>query len=73
MIIFFAALIAILYHVGIMQAVIKWIGGALEKITGISKVESLSAASNIFVGQSGKPAGDPPLCLPRSPLHSCSA
>ena len=54
-IIFFAALIAILYHVGIMQLVIKWIGGALEKITGISEVESLSAASNIFVGQSESP------------------
>ncbi len=54
-IIFFAALIAILYHVGIMQMVIKWIGGALENITGISKVESLSAASNIFVGQSESP------------------
>ena len=54
-IIFFAALIAILYHIGLMQLVIKWIGGALEKITGISKVESLSAASNIFVGQSESP------------------
>ena len=54
-IIFFAALIAILYHIGLMQLVIKWIGGALEKITGISKVESLAAASNIFVGQSESP------------------
>lgn len=54
-IVFFAALIAILYHLGIMQLVIKWIGGALEKITGITKVESLSAASNIFVGQSESP------------------
>jgi CNT family concentrative nucleoside transporter len=54
-IIFFAALISILYYVGIMQLVIKWIGGALEKITGITKVESLSAASNIFVGQSESP------------------
>jgi CNT family concentrative nucleoside transporter len=54
-IIFFAALISILYHVGIMQLVIRWIGGALEKITGISKVESLCAASNIFVGQSESP------------------
>ena len=54
-IIFFAALIAILYHIGLMQLVIKWIGGALEKIIGISKVESLSAASNIFVGQSESP------------------
>ncbi|MFM2301609.1 MAG: hypothetical protein RLZZ84_1345 [Pseudomonadota bacterium] len=54
-IIFFAALISILYYLGIMQLVIRWIGGALEKITGISKVESLSAASNIFVGQSESP------------------
>ncbi|MGB7656292.1 MAG: nucleoside transporter C-terminal domain-containing protein [Novosphingobium sp.] len=54
-IIFFAALISVLYYLGIMQLVIKWIGGGLEKITGISKVESLSAASNIFVGQSESP------------------
>lgn len=54
-IIFFAALISILYYLGIMQLVIKWLGGALEAITGISKVESLSAASNIFVGQSESP------------------
>ena len=54
-IIFFAALISILYYIGVMQLVIKWIGGALEKLTGISRVESLSAASNIFVGQSESP------------------
>lgn len=54
-IIFFASLIAILYYLGIMQLVIKWLGGGLEKITGISKVESLCAASNIFVGQSESP------------------
>ena len=54
-IIFFAALIAILYHIGVMQLVIRWIGGALEAITGVSKVESLCAASNIFVGQSESP------------------
>ncbi|MBF5090563.1 MULTISPECIES: NupC/NupG family nucleoside CNT transporter [unclassified Novosphingobium] len=54
-IIFFAALISILYYLGVMQLVIRWIGGGLEKITGISKVESLCAASNIFVGQSEAP------------------
>ncbi len=54
-IIFFAALISILYYLGIMQFIIRWIGGGLEKITGISKVESLCAASNIFVGQSESP------------------
>jgi len=54
-IIFFAALISILYYIGAMQLIIRWIGGGLEKITGISKVESLCAASNIFVGQSESP------------------
>jgi concentrative nucleoside transporter, CNT family len=54
-IIFFAAFISILYHLGIMQYVIRWIGGGLQKITGISKVESLCAAANIFVGQSESP------------------
>ncbi|GGC32609.1 nucleoside permease [Novosphingobium marinum] len=54
-IIFFASLISILYYLGIMTLVIRWIGGGLEKITGISKVESLCAAANIFVGQSESP------------------
>lgn len=54
-IVFFAALIAILYHIGLMPLVIRWIGGALEKVTGVSKVESLCAAANIFVGQSESP------------------
>ena len=54
-IIFFASLISILYYLGIMQYVIRWIGGGLQKITGVSKVESLCAAANIFVGQSESP------------------
>ena len=54
-IVFFAALISILYYLGVMRLVIRWIGGGLEWVTGISKVESLSAASNIFVGQSESP------------------
>ena len=54
-IIFFAALVSILYHVGIMQLIVKWIGGGIEKVIGVSKVESLCAAANIFVGQSESP------------------
>ncbi len=54
-IIFFASLISILYYLGIMQFIVRWIGGGLQKITGISKVESLCAAANIFVGQSESP------------------
>lgn len=54
-IVFFAALIGVLYHIGVMPLVIRWIGGALEWITGISRVEALCAAANIFVGQSESP------------------
>ncbi|MBN8848673.1 MULTISPECIES: NupC/NupG family nucleoside CNT transporter [unclassified Sphingomonas] len=54
-IIFFAALVSILYYLGIMQLVVRWIGGAIEKVIGTSKVESLCAAANIFVGQSESP------------------
>jgi CNT family concentrative nucleoside transporter len=54
-IIFFASLIAILYHLGVMQRIVRWIGGAIGWVTGISRVESLSAAANIFVGQSESP------------------
>src|SRR3546814_9976704 len=38
-IIFFASLVSILYHLGIMQQVVRWVGGAIEKVTGVSKVE----------------------------------
>ncbi|WP_265529353.1 NupC/NupG family nucleoside CNT transporter [Sphingomicrobium marinum] len=54
-IVFFAALISILYYLGIMQLIIKWVGGALQWVTGITKVESLASAANIFVGQSESP------------------
>jgi concentrative nucleoside transporter, CNT family len=54
-IIFFASLISILYYLGIMQLVVRWVGGAIQKVTGVSKVESLCAAANIFVGQSESP------------------
>jgi CNT family concentrative nucleoside transporter len=54
-IIFFASLVAILYYLGIMQRIVRWVGGAIGWITGISRVESLSAAANVFVGQSESP------------------
>ena len=54
-IIFFSSLIAVLYYLGIMQWVIKIIGGALQKLLGTSKSESLSATANIFVGQTEAP------------------
>jgi CNT family concentrative nucleoside transporter len=54
-IIFFASLVSVLYHLRIMQFVVRWIGGGIEKVIGVSKVESLCAAANIFVGQSEAP------------------
>ncbi len=54
-IVFFASLVSILYYLGIMQKVVRWVGGAIGWVTGISKVESLGAAANIFVGQSESP------------------
>lgn len=54
-IIFFSALIAVLYHLGIMKVIINIIGGGLQKLLGTSKPESMSAAANIFVGQTEAP------------------
>lgn len=54
-IIFFASLVSVLYHLRIMQFVIRWVGGGIERVIGVSKVESLCAAANIFVGQSESP------------------
>ncbi len=54
-IVFFAAIVSILYHLGVMQRLVRWVGGAIGWITGISKVEALGAAANIFVGQSESP------------------
>lgn len=54
-IVFFSGLISVLYYLGIMQVVIKIIGGTLQKVLGTSKTESMSAAANIFVGQTEAP------------------
>ncbi|MDP2285597.1 MAG: NupC/NupG family nucleoside CNT transporter [Pseudohongiella sp.] len=54
-IVFFSSLIAVLYHLGIMTWVIRVIGGGLQKLLGTSRPESMSAAANIFVGQTEAP------------------
>lgn len=54
-IVFFSALIAVLYHLGVMQAVVRVLGGGLSKLLGTSRGESLSATANIFVGQTEAP------------------
>ena len=68
-IIFFASLVAILYHLGIMQRIVKWVGGAIGWVTGVSRVESLGAAANIFVGQSESPLVVRPYLAALPPSH----
>lgn len=55
MIIFFSSLISVLYYLGVMAWVVKILGGALQKALGTSRAESMSAAANIFVGQTEAP------------------
>ena len=54
-IIFFSALMSVLYHIGIMQIVVKAVGGALRWVIGTRAVESLNAAANLFIGQTEAP------------------
>ncbi len=54
-IIFFASLSAVLYHLGLLQWVVKGLGGALGRLLGTQHAESVNAAANIFVGQTEAP------------------
>lgn len=54
-IIFFASLTAVLYHLGVLQFVVKVIGGGLSRLLGTTRPESMNAAANIFVGQTEAP------------------
>jgi len=54
-IIFFASIMSILYHLGIMQKVVHGMAWVMSKFMGTSGAESLSAAGNIFVGQTESP------------------
>jgi CNT family concentrative nucleoside transporter len=54
-IIFFSALISVMYHLRIMEWVVKIVGGGIHKIVGTGVVESMNAAANIFVGQTEAP------------------
>ena len=60
-IVFFSSLMAILYHLGIMQQIIRSMAWVMRRTMGTSGAESLSVAANIFVGQTEAPAGDPAL------------
>ena len=53
--IFISSLMALLYHFGIMQRVIRWIAVTVQKTMGTSGSETLSVSANIFVGQTESP------------------
>lgn len=54
-IVFFSALMSVLYYLGVMQRVVGVIGGWLHKLLQTSETESMSAVSNIFVGHTEAP------------------
>lgn len=54
-IVFFSSLITVLYHLGVMSWIIRLIGGFLQLALRTSRPESMSAAANIFVGQTEAP------------------
>ena len=55
MIIFFSALMSVMYHLQIMQVIVRAVGGAIRFVVGTKAVESLNAAANIFIGQTEAP------------------
>lgn len=54
-IVFFAALMAVLYHLGVMQRIIALFARVLQRTLGITGIEAMSTAANIFVGQTEAP------------------
>lgn len=54
-IVFFSALSAVLYYLGIMQILVRWVGGALQRLLKTSRAESMNSAANIFLGVTEAP------------------
>jgi CNT family concentrative nucleoside transporter len=57
-IVFFASLMAVLYHLGIMQRLVAALGWVIRRTLGVTGTEALAAAANIFLGQT-----EAPLCV----------
>ncbi|HEX8956609.1 MAG TPA: NupC/NupG family nucleoside CNT transporter [Burkholderiaceae bacterium] len=60
MIIFMTALISVLYHLGIMRWIVTVLGTVFHRLLGVSRIESFSAVTTIFLGQSEMPAAVKP-------------
>lgn len=74
-IIFVSALVSLLYYVGFMQLVIRFIGGALRRVIGVTRLEGLASAANIFIGMIEAPLAIRPYLqsLTRSQLFAVLA
>jgi concentrative nucleoside transporter, CNT family len=66
MIIFVTALIAVLYHIGVMKWIINGLGIVFEKLLGVTRIEACSAVATIFLGQSEMPAFVKPFVMQMS-------
>jgi concentrative nucleoside transporter, CNT family len=74
-IVFFSALMSLLYHLGLMQKLIEGVAWVMRRTMGTSGSETLSAAANIFVGQTEAPLVVKPFLetMTRSELHAVMA
>ena len=54
-IIFVSALVAVLYYLGVIGFIVKWIGKAVGKLMGTTEVESFVAVANMFLGHTDSP------------------
>lgn len=55
MVIFFASLMSVLYHLGIMQLLVRGMAFVMNRTMGVTGAESLAMAANVFVGQTEAP------------------
>lgn len=54
-IIFFASLMGVLYHVGVMQWIVRWMAWAITKVMRVSGAETTSVCASVFIGQTEAP------------------
>lgn len=54
-VVFFATLMSVLYHIGVMEPIVKVMAWGMQKVLGTSGSESLAAAANVFVGHTEAP------------------
>jgi concentrative nucleoside transporter, CNT family len=54
-IIFFAALMGVLYHLGVMQAIVRAMAWAITKVMRVSGAETTSVCASVFIGQTEAP------------------